>query len=169
MRREEDISFEEAFRQNYDILVKYSARKIGENDAEDIVSEAFLILYLKWNSFESHAPTALTVWLYRTLENKFREHYRRTLNTPLPYDDLLPADDALFIDGEAEQEKYLRYIDEIKKKLSPAELDVFGCIIEHRMSLPETAESLGLSQVAVRVRWMRTRNHIKEFIDSLLF
>lgn len=162
-----ELSFDETFDQNYSMMVKRCKGKIGPNDAEDLVIEAFTLLYEKWDSFDNHREKVLTVWLYKTLDNKCSEYLRKKRRTELLSENLIICDKE-DIDASAEYEKYGNYVEEIKKRLTPAEKELFDCIICKEMSPKETEEYLKISGVALRVRWFRTKKHISMFLPEII-
>ena len=79
--------------------------------------------------------------------------------------EIFPDADSL---GMKEDLLYRDYISEVQRRLSPAELAAFNCIVVEHMSLKEAAEYLEISQITLRVRWSRTREHIKKTIGSII-
>ncbi len=167
---EKDIKIEEAFRQNYDNMVIYCARFIGTNDAEDVVNETFLLLQEKWEGFDHHSPQIISWWLFRALKNKCLEYAnkkrRRKEISDTDFLNHLDADD--FLDSDEENIKYIEYLRQIQQRLSDKERSVFDCLIEHRLSIRETAELLHITPNNVYVRWSRTKQHIRAFIDEII-
>ncbi|MBB5957036.1 RNA polymerase sigma-70 factor (ECF subfamily) [Saccharothrix tamanrassetensis] len=56
-------------------LHRYVARRIGTEDAHDVVSEAFLVLWDRRAGHE-HEPDALRAWLFGVATNLLRRHVR---------------------------------------------------------------------------------------------
>lgn len=163
---ESEQTFEEAYIKNYDMLIRLSQNKVNTADAEDIVSETFLLLFQKWDFIDNHSEKVLTAWLCSTLRFKCLEYNRKAYhNSPEELTDIFPDADSL---GVKEDLLYLDYIKELQQRLSPAELAAFNCIVIEHMSLKEASEHLKISQVALRVRWSRTRDHIKKIIGGII-
>lgn len=167
MERPSDITIDTAIEQNYDLMVRYCVGRIGNNDAEDIVIEAFFLLGQKWDLFDNHNEKVITAWLYKTLDNKCKEYYRlkKRRSAIIKIEKTIVADDLFY----ASEEKlvYSSYISEIRKRLTPAERDLFDCIVVDEMSFKSAAEFLKITDVATRVRWLRTKNHINSFINDI--
>lgn len=167
-----ELTFEEIYVMSYDLLVRRCKREVGEDIAEDIVSETFIILYGKWSTLDSHCEKALTAWLCNAIKLKCLEYQRKASQRREVCDcdceNLLDRLPDTGTDANDEDQKYLGYINEIQGRLSPAELSVFNCIVVDRMNYKQTADMLNLSQVAVRVRWSRAKDHIKKFIAPIV-
>ena len=163
---ESELTFEEAYIKNYDMLIRICQNKVSTADAEDIVSETFLLLFKKWDSFDNHSEKVLTAWLCNTIRFKCLEHNRKAYrNSTEELTEIFPDADSL---GMKEDLLYRDYISEVQRRLSPAELAAFNCIVVEHMSLKEAAEYLEISQITLRVRWSRTREHIKKTIGSII-
>ena len=155
------MTFEEFFRLYYSVMVKRCQWKIADSNAEDIVVEAFLLLYRKWDSIEPHEPKVLLVWFYRSLDYKIMEYRKKSKNAiPFIEDILTEENEELFVDDKEDGNSVFP-IDEIRSQLTPAEKEVLACLFDEELSYRETAERLRISESAVRVRWLRTREHIK--------
>ena len=119
---------------------------------------------------DNHSEKVITVWLHRALKKKCLEYHRKNSKHHHIVDpeilNSLSSED-IIVASEQEQ-KFTLYIDVIKEKLSPAEYDVFDCILVKGMNIDKTSSALGLSSNAVRVRWHRTKNHISSFIADIL-
>lgn len=166
-----DITFDEAFYQNYSLMLKYCNRRLNPNISEDIVSEAFVLLYTKWDTLVSHQEKLITAWIYKVLRLKCMEYRREIYSRKNTIDLNYVLDGSVYLDNISpffEEYNYLYYINAIQKKLSEIERTVFDCIIVKEMSVADTAKHLNISQNNVRVRLSRTKTHIRSFIDSLI-
>ncbi len=167
---EKDIIYDKAFKKNHSIMVRYCARKVGGYMAEDIASEAFMLLYIKWDALVSHDEKLITAWLYKVIDRKVMEYQRKNCGEKETVDwsdvEKTYADDT--VDGLAEEKRYNLYMREIRQRLSKLEIGIFDCMIVNKMSVAETAEKLRISQVNVRVRLSRVRKRIEEFIEEIL-
>ena len=158
------MTFEEFFRQYYSVMVKRCQWKVGNTDAEDIVVETFLLLYRKWDSIEPRTPKILLAWFYRALDYKIKE-YRKKVAIENPFiEDILSEENGEILAVDDEEAENVLPMDEIRSQLTPAENEVLTCLIEEELTYKATAVKLGLSETAVRVRWMRTREHIKRIL-----
>lgn len=171
-KNENDLSFGEFYTCCFSMFVRYIIQRlrVDKYTAEDIVSDAFAVMFMKWESLDNYKEIVLTSWMYKALEMKCLEYRRKNADTLETYnDDMLNIRTPYINTEKVENDKYLRYIDEIKKRLSPTDWSVFECIVIRKFSMKETAKMLNISEVAVRVRWCRTKSHISFFIKEILF
>lgn len=69
-------SFEECFRAHYDKALRFVRKRVTDwQAAEDIVMDAFIACYEKYDSFDPERARFAT-WLYVVLKNKLKNYYR---------------------------------------------------------------------------------------------
>lgn len=163
----DEMSFEEIYRHDYSLMLRYCTHKIGNNDAEDIVSEAFILLYQKWDGIDSHEEGILRSWLFRAINFKCLEYSRKKQKRELLLDLDSVLQDREYIDSEHEYREYLRYLSDILTILTPLEEKVFECIVIKEMTIKETSVHLNKTQVNVRVTWLRIRKRLREYLKKL--
>lgn len=74
--REEKPSFETCFQAHYDKALGFVRRRVTDwQAAEDIVMDAFVSCYEKYDSFDPERASFGT-WLYVVLKNKLKNYYR---------------------------------------------------------------------------------------------
>lgn len=75
----QDISFESTYMKYCNMLISNCCYMGAKNryDAEEIVDDVFALLYIKWNSLESHAESVVLKWLNITLRNVTYSYVRR--------------------------------------------------------------------------------------------
>lgn len=74
--------FEEVYTRYFGLLCSQVARMVGWADAEDLVQEAYVRAYARYQAAEFPAERALRVWLLRIAENHARDLLRaRTCRT----------------------------------------------------------------------------------------
>lgn len=80
----QDISFESTYMKYCNMLISNCCYMGAKNryDAEEIVDDVFALLYIKWNSLESHAESVVLKWLNITLRNVTYSYVRRKTNKP---------------------------------------------------------------------------------------
>ena len=74
-------SFAPVIRRHYATLYRYATRRIGQTEAEDLVSEAVAIAFRKRDRYDDSYPSALP-WLYGIVTNLIRAHRRRSRAWP---------------------------------------------------------------------------------------
>ncbi len=156
-------------------LFRLALRILGDpQDAEDVLQETFLKAYRALPSFEGRS--SLSTWLYRIVTNEALMVIRR--GKP----DLLWADEeeenseaispSLFVDWGALPEQELlshevkRFLDQAVQQLSANLRIVFLLRDVAGLSVKETAEQLGLSEVAVKTRLLRARLRLREELSA---
>lgn len=69
-------SFEKSFQAHYDKALSFVRRRVTDwQAAEDIVMDAFVSCYEKYDSFDPERASFAT-WLYVVLKNKLKNYYR---------------------------------------------------------------------------------------------
>ncbi len=156
-------------------LFRLALRILGDpQDAEDVLQETFLKAYRALPSFEGRS--SLSTWLYRIVTNEALMVIRR--GKP----DLLWADEeeenseaispSLFVDWGALPEQELlshevkQFLDQAVQQLSANLRIVFLLRDVAGLSVKETAEQLGLSEVAVKTRLLRARLRLREELSA---
>ena len=158
--------------QNASAIYRLALRLMGnEADAEDVLQETFLSAFKSIDRFEGRS--SLSTWLYRIASNAALMRLRRnepeqvSVDEPVERDDgemmprqffdfcCLPEDDLL---REEAREQMKKAIDE----LPPTLRSVFVLRDIEGLSTAETAETLDLSESAVKSRLMRARLKLRE-------
>ena len=159
--------FEDIFRTCYPPIVKYlqSAKHIGLHEAEDIASEAFLLMYQKWDTMTYHTKAAMYKWAALTANNILRNRQRKEQRRPLILSweqditpSMMPQEDPAAY--ETSEEAYENCLASLMGTLTPPERELLSCKILHRMSDEEMAAYLNISLGTMRTRWSRLRKKI---------
>ena len=170
--------FEEIYTKYYNVITGYCQHtaSCSKHDAEDIASDAFVLLLEKWNSFTSHEEKVLLSWLYRTATNKIKEYWRKKKNNtivePHTLDEILHnLEEQEFshnIFGEDQDEKYEQYIKKIRSKIPLKNQNLFDCIVIKQLTYEQTSNVLGISINAVKLRWYRLCDKLIPEVEELL-
>lgn len=169
------MTYDDAFREYYSVIVKYCARRVDWFSAEDIASNAFLILYRKWDELKSHENKVLLTWLYRTAGNLIKETWRANKAEIVSMSDETIArlveqklQEAEEIDAYEEIIRSEQYVLDIKKELKDEEWQLFEYIVLKKYSYRKVAEMLNLSEAAVKMRWYRLQTKVRPIFDRLV-
>jgi len=133
-----------------------------EQQADGVVQDTFLALIEHIDGFEGRS--ALGTWLYRVAYNQCMGRLR---HPPLLLDDKLPMPEN-FVDWRAVPDDLLTsaemrgQIDQAIETLKPALRAVFLLRDVEELSTEETAQALGISVGAVKVRLHRARLALRE-------
>ncbi len=163
----------------YSSQVYHLALKIlgDAKDAEDVLQETFTKAYRHLNEFEGRSSIA--TWLYRIASNEAFMLLRRRKPDALSVDEDIPSPDG---DGEREpiqlmnwcclpEEEFLsaesrNHLDLAIDELSPALKAVFLLRDIEGQSVWETAETLRISEAAVKTRLLRARLQLREHLSQ---
>jgi RNA polymerase sigma-70 factor (ECF subfamily) len=144
-------------------------------DAEDVLQETFIKALRSLPNFEGRS--SLSTWLYRIAVNEALMVVRK--RRP----DLISIDQEKE-DGQGESEpveivdfcclpeadllsaESMRFLDSAILQLSPALRAVFVLRDVERLSVRETSETLGISEVAVKTRLLRARLKLRELLSA---
>jgi RNA polymerase sigma-70 factor, ECF subfamily len=122
-------------------------RKIsqGEIDPEDIVQETLLAIHMKRHTWRDDAP--VTPWLYAIARYKLIDAFRRRgRRVEVDIDEIAES----FAVPEPETVSD-REIGRALEGLAPRQRSVVAAVSVYGRSISETAETLGISETAVRV------------------
>lgn len=161
-------------------LVSHYERKVyrlakhitqNEEDAEDVLQEAFLKAYEHLDGFKGDSK--FYTWIVRIAVNESLMKLRkRKSDRSVPLDEPLDTGEDTLVreiavwDEDPEQqysrEELGRILDEAVQSLRPAFRTVFVLRDIEELSTEETAEALGISVPAVKSRLLRARLQLRE-------
>ena len=168
--------YEDIFRTCYPAIVKYLqiSHNLNRHEAEDIASEAFLLMYRKWDTIEHHNRGAMYRWAMLTavnlLKNQQKKQSRKPIVLSLEQDILpqhIPYSEEWFA-GDFSPNTYQTYADRVQAFLSPNERNLFVCKVLKHMNDAEIAEELHISLGTLRTRWSRLRKKISRHWDEII-
>lgn len=171
------VTYEEAFRAFHRGIVRYCLSEFPNDHycAEDLASECFMLLYRKWDTLQSHAPTTLRVWLFRTARNKVLDCKKKKRLQTVSLDDesgraRLEREAAHLLhrlDEREETERYWHYLTEIRNALTELEWRLFDLVVNQEQPFRQVSEHLGTTEAAAKMRWHRLRAKLQEFLSGL--
>lgn len=175
----EGMTYEEAYKKYRRRIESFCLYKLDGGDgqlAEDLCSEVFLLLYMKWDALDTHEEARVLKWLYNTALIKVREHRRLASKKPLVYSledyntpDAVPCEALTYLDTQADDELvYRQYLEQIKATLSPKDRQTFVLKVEKQYTVAQIAKELQENEVTVKVRWYRIQKRLKEKIQDFL-
>jgi RNA polymerase sigma-70 factor (ECF subfamily) len=172
LRRRESDALSSVFEQNADRLYRLAVSLLhDEQQADGVVQNTFLALIEHIDQFEGRA--SISTWLYRVAYNDCLQRVRRAK----PEVDLLDEDEApmmpaCFVDwqnvpeavigGEEASGEMERAINRLKPELRA----VFLLRDVEELSTDETAQALGITPGAVKVRLHRARLALREMLAT---
>jgi RNA polymerase sigma-70 factor (ECF subfamily) len=147
----------------------------GSEDAQDAVQEAFLSAFQALGSFEENSQ--LSTWLHRIVVNaclmRLRSRKRKPEESIEP---LLPTFDELGnrtaavspwpeIHGELERKQAAARVRELIHRLPESYRTVLLLRDIEELDTAQTAEALGVSESAVKIRLHRARQALRTLLD----
>jgi RNA polymerase sigma-70 factor (ECF subfamily) len=145
-----------------------------EQDAEDVLQETFIKALRALPSFEGRS--SLSTWLYRIAVNEALMMVRKRRPDAVSIDkeqegaegDMEPVEIVDFCclpESDLLSAEARVFLDQAVEKLSPALRAVFALRDIEGLSVRETAEALGISEVAVKTRLLRARLKLREMLS----
>jgi RNA polymerase sigma-70 factor (ECF subfamily) len=129
-----------------DLLRRYYVRRIGRDDAEDLVQDALVAIHTRRATYDTEQP--LTPWLYAIARYKLVDHLRRIRIRPTVG---LDEAGALFAENESEAAIARRDLDILLAALPAATQALIRLVKVDGLTMQEAAERTGRSEIAVRV------------------
>jgi len=168
----DDTAFTELL-SRYERKIYRLAKNITQNDedAEDVMQEAFLKAYSHLDSFQGNSK--FYTWIVRIAVNESLMKLRKRKSDKLVSldeqvdtgEDMVPREIAVWEDNpEAQysQEELRGILDKSVESLAPIFRSVFVLRDIEDLSTEETAEALGISIPAVKSRLLRARLQLRE-------
>jgi len=162
--RQEPEQFALLFRRHADGLSRYVTRRLGQQNAEDIVAEVFLTAFRQRDRFDPSRADARP-WLHGIAANLIRRHHRdetrwlraleRTGVDPVADSAADLAEARLTADAAA------RAVAAAVAALGPQQRDVVLLITWAGLTYDQAAEALGIPEGTVRSRMNRARSRLR--------
>lgn len=156
--------YEEAF------LRKAKSIVHSQEEAEDVVQEAFVKIYLNAAKFTKQEGASFSSWGYRILINTALTHYAKRKREGSKRADLDDEIWALIPDKNLRQFEKKEFIDEVASVLTrmPAPLaQVLSAFFIEGKSQEEIAHAQGLSVGAVKTRVHRAKHEFRRIYETI--
>lgn len=150
--------FEALYRRHAAEVFGYLARRIGAEDATDLVAETFLTAWRRRSQLPN--PHARRAWLFGTARRLLLAHYRQPRSEALPEPDLLAARRlaaAAAGRGEADPDAVVLAV---LAELPEPDRELLTMTAWEGLSVAEAGAALGLRPGAARVRLLRLRRRL---------
>ena len=150
----------------------------NEEDARDAVQDAFINVFRSIERFQSEAK--LSTWLHRIAVNaalmKLRSRHRHEEESLEPLLPRFRADGHQIessvpwrgVDEKLEKEELQRMVLDAVQRVPPSYRVVLLLRDIEELSADETAEALGITKTAVKVRLHRGRQALRTLLDPLM-
>lgn len=143
-------------------IQRYLARRLGQQTADDLLAEAFLVAFSKRERYDSSRPDARP-WLYGIATNLVGQHRReeaRRHRVPAAASDVDDHADRVAADVTARAMRPV--LTGALAALSAEDRDVLLLVAWEQLSYLEVAEALAITVGTVRSRLNRARRKVRE-------
>lgn len=162
--------FGEIFERHAEAVFRYLARRIGPDDASDLLADVFLAAFQARVRYAPVFSGALP-WLYGIASNLLRKQFRRRSGELRMLDRLVAQRDpddhvdaiADLIDAQVQVRALVKLIGE----LPDGERDVLLLYAWEALTYEEVANALGIPAGTVRSRLNRTRRRLRAGVDEI--
>jgi RNA polymerase sigma factor (sigma-70 family) len=145
------------FAEHHDAVWRYAVRRVGDDAAEDVVAETFLVAWRRLDAVSEHERLWLFSVARKVVANHRRGQRRRAqLTVRLAQEDLEPAHDELHRDPDVRALAVLAALD----SLSEPDQEALRLVYWDELAPSDAARVLGCSAVAMRVRLHRARRRL---------
>ncbi len=153
---------EELFDAHHARLLAFAVRRVGPDDADDVVSEVFAIAWRR----RTEVPQPALPWLYQTARNVVLHHYRADGRRAGLTQAAAAVRSAHSPSAEAAS---AAVIDSVLEGLEPLDAEVLRLTVWEELTPSEIATVLGITPGTVRTRLMRARRRAQElYLQSQL-
>lgn len=164
--------FTELFNKYYNSLIDYCiAKNIREQDADDIVSEAFARAFEKSGQVFSLNEKQQRAWLYSAVSLIIKEGFSKNKFTVFSELDFIEnyAQEKNDIDEFHDNDNFDTCLREIRENLgSDKERELFELIFDKKIDYKTLSEKYGISPDNCRVMVSRLRSKIRASVNKML-
>jgi RNA polymerase sigma-70 factor (ECF subfamily) len=165
-RPDRERAFSSVYEAVYPDLLRFVQRRAGPDRAEDVVADAFLVVWRRLDELPRH-PGDARAWIFGIARNLLLNDHRaarrrHALGVRL-------ADAAAHPAGDAEPEGAVSAADVGRawRRLSATHQEALVLAVVEELSAPRAAAVLGISPVAFRLRLSRARRALRLHLDHL--
>lgn len=162
--------FGEIFDRHAQAIFRFLGRRIGPDDAGDLLSQVFLAAFEARVRYDRSRPSALP-WLYGIASNLLNKHHRhraselRALERMLVQSD--PPDVADWVTASVDAQVQLRAMAKLLEELPAGERDALLLYAWEDLTYGEIAGALGVPTGTVRSRLNRVRQRLRSATDEI--
>jgi RNA polymerase sigma factor (sigma-70 family) len=162
--------FGEIFDRHAPAIFRFLARRIGPDDAGDLLSEVFLAAFEARARYDGDRPSALP-WLYGIASNRLSKHHRRGASELRVLERLLVQSDlhdlADSVTASVDAQVQLRAMTTLLEALPAGERDALLLYAWEDLTYGEIAGALGVPTGTVRSRLNRVRQRLRAATDEI--
>ena len=162
--------FGEIFDRHAHAIFRFLGRRIGPDDAGDLLSEVFLAAFEARTRYDPGRPSALP-WLYGIASNLLHKHHRRRASELAVLERVLlqghPHDHADRVTASVDAQVQLRAMAKLLEELPAGERDALLLYAWEDLRYAEIAGALGVPTGTVRSRLNRVRQRLRAATDEI--
>lgn len=157
------LTQEEVYCQYRDKVGRYISAKITNRaDAEDLISETFLKVYEKFDTFDE-SRSSLSTWIYTITRNTVIDYFRKhrihaELSESLP--------DEVCVEDEIFREEALKLLAQALKRLDRRSRDLIILRYDKKLSLKDIAVRLDISYAYVKILHKDALQRLRAFLNT---
>lgn len=129
--------------------------------AEDIVSEVFLKVYQRLESYDG-SRASLSTWIYTITRNTVIDYYKKRKTQPLPFDEIAAVEDHAEISAG---EELLESLATALEKLNELERDLIILYYYQGYTLKRIAEMMGMSYINAKVIHAKALSFLRSILN----
>jgi RNA polymerase sigma-70 factor (ECF subfamily) len=156
----DQLWLEHLFDEHATRLRAFAARRVGANNADDIVAEVFTTVWRR----RSQVPDPALPWLYQTARHAILHHYRSEARRGTLSVSVLAALPPRAAPSAEDQSRSL--VDDILSRLDDTDAEVLQLTIWEQLTPTEIAIVLAISPGAARNRLLRARQRAQQLYQA---
>lgn len=147
-------AFVELFWRHGSAVHAYLVRRIGRQDADDLLSEVWLRAFKSRVNYDRRRPDARP-WLYGIARHVLHAHWHRTAHPAMPAPGPVALDCWAEVDARLDAAVQRAVLRQALARLSDAEREVLLLVVWEQLTPAEVAVALGIPQGTARSRLHR--------------
>jgi phosphoribosylaminoimidazole-succinocarboxamide synthase len=167
---DEPARFGEIFDRHAGAVFWYFARRIGSDDAGDLLADVFLAAFEARFRYDSDFSNALP-WLYGIASNLLRKHFRRRAGELKMLDRLVAQreldDHVDAVANALDAQLQMRAMAKLLSEIPPGERDVLLLHAWEALTYEDISNALNIPVGTVRSRLNRTRGRLRAGVDEI--
>ncbi len=146
---------EALFDAHYARLLTFAARRVGPNEAEDVVSEVFAAAWRR----RTDVPEPALPWLYQTARNVVMHTQRSDGRRAGLFESAAAVGEPSSPSAETSS---MAVVDSVLAGLEPTDAEVLRLTVWEELTPAEISQVLGVKPGAIRVRLLRARQRAQD-------
>jgi RNA polymerase sigma factor (sigma-70 family) len=153
--------FESAYLAHFHDIALYVARRVGPDDAEDVVAKVFVVA---WRRFEHvPAPPEDRLWLFGVARRCVANHVRSATRAVRLQSKLAHEDSTARIVSPSSDPR-IELVVAAMEKLKSLDREALRLVLWEDLSQADAATVMGCSENAFEIRYRRARNSVRDAV-----